>query len=186
VAQGSGPPQDGEAQAPDDRDTAAQAAPPPNDPYNDQYRDRVKNYQAQMQQYRDDRANYRTAQNAYAQNLRDYDQAQYAWDYPAPVTYHYSADYGLRPLNRIAEPSQQLSRAPVEGPNGRWVGRVRNIEIGPAGSPAKIEVALNRRVSVWVSAGHLRFDPQTRILYTDMSRQELWGMPGATVESDQM
>src|ERR1043166_7970574 len=50
--------------------------------------------------------------------------------------------------------------------------------------PARIEVALNRVVSVWVSSGHFRYDPYEHVLFTDLTRDELWDMPGATVESD--
>jgi hypothetical protein len=141
-----------------------------------QYNDQMRHYQAQQRRYQYDRAQY----NA---NLAAYDLAQYEWSYPAPLSYHYGSGYGLQPLYLIAEPSHQLSQVPVEGPGGRWVGRVRNVEIGFDGRPKRVEIALNRRVSVWVYPGDLRFDPDDRILYTDMTRQQLWGMPGATVES---
>jgi hypothetical protein len=136
-----------------------------------------------MQQYRDQQQRYSYDREHYMRNLRDYDVAQYEWRYPAPYAYHYGSGYGLRPLYLIAEPSQQLSQAPVEGPGGRWVGRVRNVDIGPDGRPVRVEIALNRRVSVWVSPGDLRFDPADGILYTDLSRGEMWSMPGATIES---
>lgn len=141
-----------------------------------QYNGQMQNYQAQQDRYRYDRARY----NA---RLAAYDLAQYEWSYPAPLAYHYGEGYGLRPLYLIAEPSQQLWRAPIEGPDGRWVGRVRNVEIGPDGRPSRVEVALNRRVSVWVRPGDLRYDPYARILYTDLTREDLWNMPGATLVS---
>lgn len=141
-----------------------------------QYQDQMQNYRAQQQRYRSERENY-------VQNLHAYDRAMYDWSYPAPLAYHYGEGYGLRPLYLIAEPSQQLAQAPVEGPGGRWVGRVRNVDIGPDGHPFRVEVALNRRVSVWVSPGDLRFDPAGGVLYTDLTRDELWSMPGATIES---
>ena len=141
-----------------------------------QYNDQMQNYQAQQQRYQYDRARY----NA---RLAAYDLAQYEWSYPAPVIYHYGEGYGLQPLYLIAEPSTQLWRAPVAGPGGRWVGRVRNVEIAPDGRPSRVEVALNRRVSVWVRPGDLRFDPYQRILYTDLTREDLWDMPGATLVS---
>jgi hypothetical protein len=36
---------------------------------------------------------------------------------------------------------------------------------------------------VWVHPGDLRFDPNQRILYTELSREQLWDMPGATLVS---
>jgi len=171
-------------------------APPPEQPeysrqtqYSDpqaQYQSQQSQYQDQMQRYRDQQQRYGYDRARYEQNVRDYDVAQYEWSYPAPLAYHYGEDSGLRPLYLIAEPSQQLWQAPVEGPGGRWVGRVRNVDIGPDGRPFRVEVALNRRVSVWVSPGDLRFDPADGILYTDLTRGELWSMPGATVESASM
>ena len=141
-----------------------------------QYNDQMHHYQAQQQRYRYDRERY----NA---NLAAYDLAQYEWSYPAPLAYHYGSGYGLQPLYLLAQPSHQLWQAPVEGPGGRWVGRVRNVEIGPDGRPARVEIALNRRVSVWVHPGDLRFDPDDRIVYTDLTRENLWDMPGATIAS---
>jgi hypothetical protein len=147
-----------------------------------QYDEQQQQYQQQMQRYGNQQRGYQDERRRYAQNIRDYDLAQYAWSYPAPVEYRYD-EGGLQPLYLIAEPSQQLWQVPVSGPGGRWVGRVRNIETGPDGRPQRVEVALNRRVSVWVRPGDLRFDPEERVLYTDLSRDQMWDMPGATIES---
>jgi hypothetical protein len=141
-----------------------------------QYNDQMHHYQAQQQRYQYDRERYN-------QRLAAYDLAQYEWSYPQPFVYHYGSGYGLQPLYLLAEPSQQLWQVPVEGPSGRWVGRVRNVEIGPDGRPSRVEIALNRRVSVWVRPGDLRFDPGERILYTELTRENLWDMPGATIAS---
>jgi hypothetical protein len=86
----------------------------------------------------------------------------------------------------IAEPTQQRFQAPIEGPNGVWVGRVRNIETAYDGRPGRVEVALNHRVSVWVAPDDLRYDPVNHIVYTDLTRDQLWQLPGATVESSPM
>lgn len=173
-AQYNGPPQDENAPVGDE------AAPPTS--LQDQYNEQQQQYQQQLQHYGNQRQNYQNERRRYARDLRDYDLAQYAWSYPAPVVYHYDDD-GLQPLYLMAEPSQQLWRVPVAGPGGRWVGRVRNVETAPDGRPARVEIALNRRVSVWVRPGDLRFDPDEGVLYTDLTRDELWEMPGATIES---
>ena len=158
-------------------DNAAQAQ------YQGQYQDQQQQYNSQMQNYQAQQDRYRYDRQRYNARLAAYDMAQYEWSYPAPLAYHYGAGYGLRPLYLIAEPSQQLWRVPIEGPSGRWVGRVRNVEIAPDGRPSRVDVALNRRVSVWVRPGDLRFDPYERILYTDLTREDLWNMPGATLVS---
>jgi hypothetical protein len=92
----------------------------------------------------------------------------------------------VRPLYLIADPTHQLWNAPVEGPSGRFVGKIRNVETGPDGRPARVEVALNRMVSVWVRPGDLRFDPENHVVFTDLTRDDLWNMPGATMESGEM
>lgn len=153
-----------------------QAAPPPPD-RQQQYNDRMQQYGEQQDQYQQQRAQYES-------DVRAYDRALYDWAYPAPITYRY--DGGVQSLYLIAEPSQQLFQIPVEDPNGRWVGRVRNIETAPDGRPARVEVALNRRVSVWVRPGDLRYDAADGVLFTDLSRAALWQLPGATVESGPM
>lgn len=173
-AQYNGPPQDENAPVGDE------AGPPPGP--QDQYDEQQQQYQQQLQHYGNQQQNYQNERRRYARDIRDYDLAQYAWSYPAPVEYRYD-EGGLQPLYLIAEPSQQLWQVPVAGPGGRWVGRVRNVEIAPDGRPSRVEIALNRRISVWVRPGDLRFDPDEAVLYTDLTRDQLWDMPGATIES---
>jgi hypothetical protein len=173
-----------------------QYGPPPNNPAERepgygptqygpyaQYQEREQQYQNQMQRYGREQQNYTNQRERYAQNVEAYDLAEYAWSYPEPYVYHYGDEYGLQPLYLMAEPSQQLWQVPVEGPGGSWVGRVRNVQIAPDGRPSRVEIALNRRVSVWVQPGDLRFDPDEDALYTDLTRGQLWSMPGATVAS---
>jgi hypothetical protein len=117
-----------------------------------------------------------------AQDIHQYDVTRYEWEYPQVYIYRYEAP-DLRRLYLLADPTRQLARVPIEGPAGHYVGRVRNVETSSNGAPLRVEVALNRMVSVWVSPGHLRFDPQNRLLFTDLTRDQLWTMPGATVES---
>ena len=158
-----------------------QSAPQP-DPQQQQYNQQMQQYQDQQQDYQNQRQNYNAQRDRYEHNIRWYDQARWAYDYPRPVVYEYDQPRLMR-LDMIAEPSQQLADVPIEGPSGVWVGRIRNVETGPDGRPARIEVALNHRVSVWVSPRSLRFDPHTRVAFTNMTREDLWQMPGATVES---
>jgi hypothetical protein len=144
---------------------------------------REQQYQEQLQQYQAEQNRYQAEHGGFAQNLRAYDAARYEWSYPTAYEYRYGDTEGLRPLYLIAEPGEQLAQAPVEDPSGRWVGRVRNVETAPDGRPARVEVALNRRVSVWIRPGNLRFDSDRHVLFTDMTRDDLWSMPGATIES---
>lgn len=135
-------------------------------------------YQAQQAQYHQDMERYRAQHRRYMRDIHHYDEARfYFTDYPHAYPYRYD-DARLRRLYLIAEPSQQLYNAPVEGPNGEWVGRVRNVEAGVDGRPLHVEIALNHRVSVWVNPGDLRFDADARIVFTDLTRADLWNMPG--------
>jgi hypothetical protein len=161
-----------------------QSAAPP-DAQQQQYNQQMQQYQDQQQDYQNQRQNYDVQRDRYEHNIRWYDQSRWAYAYPSPVVYEYDQPRLMR-LDMIAEPSQQLADVPIEGPNGVWVGRIRNVETGPDGRPARIEVALNHRVSVWVSPRRLRFDPNMRVAFTNMTRQDLWLMPGATVESNPM
>ena len=151
-----------------------------------QYDAQMQQYGQQQQQYQDQRQRYSSDAAQYRGNLRAYDRTMYDWSYPAPIGYEYGDNHGLRRLYLIADPSQQLSQMPVEGPNGAWVGRVRNVEIAPDGRAGRVEIALNRRVSVWVQPSDLRFDAEDHVVFTDLSREDLWRMPGATVESGPM
>ncbi|MEI9932607.1 MAG: hypothetical protein WDM89_19255 [Rhizomicrobium sp.] len=103
-----------------------------------------------------------------------------AWEYPhRAYAYRYGDTPGLQRLYLIAQPQVQLHDISIEGPNGEWVGRVRNVQTGEDQRPFRIEVALNRRVSVWVPAGDFRLDADDHILFTDLTREQLWYMPGA-------
>jgi len=144
---------------------------------------RQAQYQDQQAQYQEDRARYEAQRRHYERNIHRYDEARYYFtDYPHAYPYAYE-DAHLTRLYLLPEASQQLANAPVEGPDGNWVGRVRNVEIGMDSRPRRVEVALNQRVSVWVSPGDLRFDPVHKIVYTDLSRADLWNLPGATFGS---
>ncbi len=167
----NGPPPDQAAPPPDQA-----ASPPENEAApQQQYQDQMERYQARQERYQDERARYE-------HDMRRYDIAAWRFtDYPRPFPYRY--DDRLWRINLIEDPTHQLAQAPIEGPNGEWIGRIRNVDINAGGQPLRVEVALNRRVSVWISPGHFRYDPDDHVVYSDLTRDELWNYPGATVES---
>lgn len=147
------------------------------------YQDQQQQYQDQQQRYQQQRAQYHQEQRQYVRDVRRYDLARYEWtDYPRVYVYRYEAP-NLQRLYLIADPTHQLAQVPVEAPSGRFIGKVRNVETSVDGRPRRVEVALNRVVSVWVTPGHFRYDPDRHVLFTDLDRDALWMMPGATVES---
>ena len=148
-----------------------------------QYEAQQQQYQAQQQRYQQQQDQYRANRRQYIRDVRQYDLARYEWtDYPRVYVYRYEGPR-LHRLYLIADPTHQLAQKPIEGPSGRFIGKVRNVETAPDGRPARVEVALNRVVSVWVRPDHFRYDAQDGVLFTDLTRDDLWNMPGATIES---
>jgi len=176
------PPPPPDTQAPPAQD---QAAPPPDDQSAPQQSDAQQRYRQQLDQYNNQRAEYESRRSDYDRELRKYDRREYAFeDYPAHAyAYRYDADddYG-RALDRLSDPEAVLYKKPIESPSGEWVGRVREVVLAPDGRPERIEVALNRRVSVWASPDHFRYDRADGVVMTDLSRDELWGITDATVD----
>jgi hypothetical protein len=150
-----------------------------------EYQNQQQQYQQQNQQYQDQQEQYQDQKHQYDRDLRRYDRSQWSYnDYPQAYAYRYDNSPDMQRLYLIADPTHQLANAPVEAPSGAWVGRVRNVESGVDGRPQRVEVSLNRRVSVWVRPGDLRFDPVEHVLFTDLTRDQLWDLPGATVEDE--
>ena len=140
-------------------------------------------YQDQQQQYQDQQNQYQQQRSQYDNDMQRYDRAEFRYtDYPHAYPYRYE-DGHLWRVYLIEDPTHQLAQAPVEDPSGAWVGKVRNVDINPGGQPLRLEIALNRRVSVWVAPSHFRFDPASHIVFTDLTRDQLWRFPGATYES---
>jgi hypothetical protein len=134
-------------------------------------------YDQQQQQYQDQQAQYHAEHRTYERNIHRYDEARYYFtDYPHSFPYRYKE---LRSLTLVSNAHERLADLPIEGPDGRFVGRERSVDVGFDGETRRVEVALNRRVSVWVDVADLRYDPENRVLYTDLTRTDLWNMPGS-------
>ncbi|MGC8535737.1 MAG: hypothetical protein ACP5QR_09425 [Rhizomicrobium sp.] len=138
------------------------------------YRDRLSHYHKQMDRYREQRSNYE-------HNMARFDQRKWRFrTYPNDIHYSYEVDS----LRRVAlmTRSRVLIGLPVQGPNG-WVGRVRNEHVDTSGRIGRVEIALNHRFAVWVPADHLRFDRHRSVVFTDLSKQDVWGMTGSYVQA---
>ena len=101
--------------------------------------------------------------------------------YPPAPPYSYSDN--LWTLGRIADPTHQLAQLPIEGPDGRWIGKVRNVDVDSGGFARRLEVAVDPQHSVWVAPSHFRYDADNKLLFSDLSYDQLWQHPGATYES---
>lgn len=139
-------------------------------------------YDQQQQQYQNQQDSYHAQRAQYDHDLRRYDVAQYAWtNYPdRPYSYRFR-EAGLVSVDALDR--RELSYTPVEGPDGRWVGRVRSVQMSPDGTP-RIEIALNRHVSVFVHSANLLYDRRDRVIFTDLTRDQLWSMPGEDVVTE--
>lgn len=147
-----------------------------------QYNDQQQQYQQQQQQYQDQQAQYQHQRANYIHDLHRYDVVQYAWtDYPGRAyAYRFRNDPELVHVDTLDR--RQISYTPVEGPDGQWVGRIRSVEYTPDGHVGgRMEIALNRHVSVWVNTNDLVYDPHNRVIFTDLTRDALWAMPGEEV-----
>jgi hypothetical protein len=118
--------------------------------------------------------------------------AQYAGNgppldaYPHPVAYRFS-DPSLIRADLVWESALQLVAVPVEGPDGRWVGRIRAIQPGPDGSHAdRINIVLSSDASIWVTAWRIRYDTDAHVAFSDFTRDELWRMSDARNHPDPM
>lgn len=146
-----------------------------------QYDQRLQDYQDEQEQYQNERAQYEDRLRGYSHRLRWYDQARWDYDdYPNGYAYDYDAAEPIYSVRR------DLTDVPVEGPDGEWVGEIRDMRFAPDGRPVRVEISLNRRVAVWVDAGDFRFDPRENVAYTDVSRDALWDMPDAVVVTNPM
>jgi hypothetical protein len=180
-----GPSYSGYPQAPDNGAPAPYYGADPNQPappsyQQQQYDQQMQQYQDEQQQYQGQRDQYQQQRDRYDRNMLWYDQAQWNFVYPRAYNYDYNAPTLIR-LNVVEDPSTTLHGVPIEGPDGVWVGRIRSVEVGPYGGVMRVEVALNRRVSVWVDARNVRFSPDERVAFTNLTRANMWQLPGARV-----
>jgi hypothetical protein len=142
-----------------------------------QYNDQQQQYQQQQQQYQNQQAQYQDQRAHYIHDLHRYDVVKYEWtDYPHAYAYRYR-DSDLVHVDTLDR--RQLAYVPIEGPDGRWVGRIRSVEYTPDGHVGgRVEIALNRHVSVYVNATDLVYDARNHVIFTDLTRDQLWAMPG--------
>jgi hypothetical protein len=152
--------------AADQSDAASTPADAQYQAQQDQYQRDQQKYQGQLDQYHYDKARYDAWRHRY-------DEVR--WGEPAPFHVRYT-DENLRPLYLIAEPSQQLAYSLVVGPEGNYVGKVRNVETASDGRPQRVQILLDETHAAWVRPGALRFDAEDHIVVTNLTRHDLWRM----------
>jgi hypothetical protein len=138
------------------------------------YEQQLDNYHRQLDRYHAQQLDYRAA-------MARYDRSKWEWDnYPTDVDYYYGDR--LQDVAFMADAPSRLYLAPVDGPHG-WVGKVVAVKSGYGRTPEQVEIAFDRGFATWVSGTHLRFDPRTGVVMTDLTRDELWNMPGVYLQA---
>lgn len=152
-----------------------------------QYQQQLERYQAEQKQYQRARSRYDRQRVAYDRQRDNYlrEHSPYykirgrdLWRLPdaAPPVPHQAS---LSRLSLLAEPSRQLTRAPVVDGGGNWVGRVRTIETSSGGRPGRVQIVLDRdQRAVWVRPGDLDYDTVTGVLFTPLRYRDLRMLPG--------
>lgn len=125
-------------------------------------------YQNQQDQYQDNMDRYHAQQDRY------HDQrAQYEYDRSHPYTWWHER-YERATLNRFYDiPRTELVDLRVMREDGYTVGRIREIDRHGDGRVAAVRIVFRDGEAAWVKARDLRYDPEDRIVFTDLSVVEL-------------
>jgi hypothetical protein len=152
-----------------------------------QYQQQLERYQTEQNRYQRARSRYDKQRVAYDRQRDNYlrEHSPYyktrgrdLWRLPdtAPPVPHQAS---LSRLYLLAEPSQQLARAPLVDGAGNWVGRVRNVETAFDGRPSRVQIVLYRdQRAVWVRPDDLDYDTVTGVLFTPLRYHDLRMLPG--------
>ena len=132
-------------------------------------------YQQQQQRYQDQQRQYQNDQQAYRAQQENYwdEHADYNYDRSHPYDW-WRERYARATLNRFyGIPRAELIDLRVLTEGGFRVGRIREIDRRADGRVAAVRIVFRDAQSAWVRARDLRYDPEDRIVFTDLSLREL-------------
>ncbi|MEI9931049.1 MAG: hypothetical protein WDM89_10990 [Rhizomicrobium sp.] len=125
-------------------------------------------YQQQQDQYQNDRAHYDMQQQRYQDQRAEYD-----YDRSHPTTWWHDR-YDQATLNHFYDiPRAELVDLRVMREDGYTVGRIRDIDRHDDGRVSAVHVIFRDGESAWIKARDLRYDPDDRLVFTDLSVVEL-------------
>ena len=125
-------------------------------------------YQQQQDQYQDDQARYQAQKDRYLD-----ERAEYNFDRSHPYAWWHER-YGRATLNRFYDiPRTELIDMRVIRDDGFVLGRIRDVDRAPDGRVTAVRIGFRNAGSVWVKARNLRYDPDDRIVFTDLSYPEI-------------
>jgi len=132
-------------------------------------------YQQQQQQYQDQQQRYQNDQQAYRSQQQDYwdQRADYNYDRTHPGGWWHDR-YERASLNRFYDiPRSELIDLRVATEDGFRVGRISELDRHDDGRVASVRIEFRDGESAWVKARDLRYDPDDRIVFTDLSLHDL-------------
>lgn len=131
-----------------------------------------------QQQYQDSQAQYQESQAQYQADLQYYRdrRAEYNYDRRHPETW-WRYRYEHASLQRFYDiPRSELVDLRVLRNDGFRVGLVRDIDRGEDGRVMRVKLVLRNGDSAWVPARDLRYDPEDRLVFTDLTIDEIYAM----------
>jgi hypothetical protein len=125
-------------------------------------------YDAQQQQYQNDQDRYEAQKDRYLDQ-----RAEYEYDRSHPYAWWHDR-YTAATLNHFYDiPRTELIDLRVMREDGYTVGRIREIDRHGDGRVSAVRVVFRDGESAWVKARDLRYDPDDRIVFTNLSVIEL-------------
>ena len=148
------------------QDAQVPAQPTPADQA--QYDAQQDQYQAQQGQYQHDQQRYLAQQDRY----RD-ERAEFFYDRSHPYTWWHDR-YARASLNLFyGVPRDELVDLRVVRDDGFTIGRIHEFARAPDGRVAAVKIVFRNGGIAWIKARDLRYDPDDRIVFTDLSEPEL-------------
>jgi hypothetical protein len=87
----------------------------------------------------------------------------------------------------VWNPALQLIAAPVLGPDGHWIGRIRVLQPGPDGSHAdRIQIVFGSGATFWVKAWRIQYDSDAHVAFLNLTREDVLRMRDAEDDADPM
>ena len=133
---------------------------------------------ANQADYARDRAAYNRDRDAADAQRAAYerDRARYDAEHGGPA-HRWDAFYGFNRFRDVnVMQARDIQGLTVSTRGGNRVGRVRDVDTDPNGRISRVSVSLGGANRAWLDADDLRFDPESRALLTDLTRDQVNGM----------
>jgi len=131
-------------------------------------------YEDQQQQYQNDKARYDAQQDRYQvqKDIYQAEQAEY-YDRSHPYAWWHER-YEAATLNHFYDvPRAELIGLRVIREDGFTAGRISDVDKNPDGRVHAVKISLRSGDFAWVKARDLRFDVEDRIVFTDLSVDDI-------------